>query len=30
MMANIALGYYLSNLHIGYRTTEIPGLHEPD
>lgn len=30
MMAKIALGYYPSNPHTGYKTTDIPGLHEPD
>ena len=30
MMAKIALGYYPSNPHTCYKTTDVPGLHEPD
>ena len=30
MMAKIRAGYYPSNPHTGYKTTDIPGLHEPD
>ena len=30
MMEKIRLGFYPSNPHTGYRTTDIAGLHEPD
>jgi DNA invertase Pin-like site-specific DNA recombinase len=30
MMEKIRLGFYPSNPKTGYRTTDIPGLHEPD
>ena len=30
MMAKIRAGYYPHNPKLGYRTTDIPGLHEPD
>ena len=30
MMAKIRAGYYPSNPHTGYKTSDIPGLHEPD
>lgn len=30
MMAKIRAGYYPSNPHTGYKTSDIPGLHVPD